>query len=83
MRSGDVVAARRYYQISASAGIAGAATAIARTYDPVYLQQIGVRGLQPNPEAAKRWYEKAIEEGDAEARTGLNQLRNVADKDRP
>jgi hypothetical protein len=77
VRSGDVIAARRFYQLAASAGRAGAASAIARTYDPIYLQRQGVHGLQGDPDAAKRWYEKAVAEGDTEAQIRLTQLQNA------
>lgn len=74
MQSGDVLAARRYYQVAASAGIAGGAKSVARTYDPIYLQEMGVRGVRGDPTAATRWYEKAIEDGDITAHASLNQL---------
>jgi TPR repeat protein len=69
MRQRDVIAARRFYEFAAAAGVAGAATAIARTYDPLYLQQVGVRGVQADPETALRWYKRARQEADTEART--------------
>jgi len=68
MRQRDVIAARRFYEFAASAGVAGAATAVARTYDPLYLQQVGVRGVQADTAAALRWYKRASEEGDPAAR---------------
>jgi hypothetical protein len=77
IRLGDVVAARQFYQLAASDGIAGAARAIALTYDPVYLQGLGVRGLKGDPDLAKRWYEKAVAEGDTEARIRLSRLQNA------
>jgi len=69
MEQRDVIAARRFYEFAASAGVPGAATAVARTYDPLYLQQVGVRGVQADAETALRWYTRAWEEGDPEART--------------
>jgi TPR repeat protein len=68
MRQRDVVAARRFYEFAASAGVAGAATAVARTYDPIYLQQVGVRGVKADAEAALRWYKRASAEGAPAAR---------------
>jgi hypothetical protein len=67
MRQRDVIAARRFYEFAASAGVAGAATAVARTYDPFYLRQVGVRGVQADVETASRWYKRASEEANAEA----------------
>jgi hypothetical protein len=69
MKQRDVIAARRLYEFAASAGVAGAATAVARTYDPLYLRQVGVRGVQGDAETALRWYKRAWQEADTEART--------------
>lgn len=74
MRSGDVIAARRFYEVAASAGIAGAATGIARTYDPSYLRHTAIRGVQGDAGMAKQWYQLAIEAGDEEASVALSQL---------
>ena len=75
MKAGDIVAARRFYEIAASSGIAGAATAIGRTYDPIYMKQVRVRGLLPNADIARQWYEKAAPE-DPTARFLLDRLSN-------
>lgn len=67
MRQGDVIAARRFYQIAAGAGMAEAATAVGRTFDPLYLTHIRVRGPLADAQRAKQWYEKAAKTGDMEA----------------
>jgi hypothetical protein len=67
MRQGDVVAARRFYQMAADAGMVQAATAIGRTFDPVYLRHIRVRGAFADAQRAKQWYENAAKAGDMEA----------------
>jgi hypothetical protein len=67
MRQGDVVAARRFYQMAADAGMVQAATAIGRTFDPFYLRHIRVRGAFADAERAKQWYENAAKSGDMEA----------------
>ena len=67
MRQGDVVAARRFYQMAADAGMAQAATAIGRTFDPFYLRHIRVRGAFADAQRAKQWYENAAKAGDIEA----------------
>ena len=71
---GDVISARRFYELAASNGLSQAATAVGRTYDPIFLRDMRVWGLRPDAEAAKRWYEKAINGGDAEARSRLERL---------
>jgi hypothetical protein len=63
----DVISARRFYELAASNGLAQAAAAVGRTYDPIFLQAKGVRGGLADAEAAKRWYQKAIDGGDVEA----------------
>jgi hypothetical protein len=68
MRQRDVIAARRFYEFAASGGVAGAAVAVAPSYDPLYLQQLGIRGVKPDTEAALRWYKRASTEGDPATR---------------
>ncbi|HEV2546406.1 MAG TPA: hypothetical protein VGU20_03655 [Stellaceae bacterium] len=75
LRVGDIVAARRFYEFAASAGVAEAATAVAQTYDPAYLKAAGVRGVKANAETARDWYEKAARQGDAHAAQRLQSLR--------
>jgi hypothetical protein len=67
MRQGDVVAARRFYEMAAGAGMVQAATALGRTFDPVYLLHARVRGAFADAERAKQWYENAAKAGDMEA----------------
>lgn len=77
MANGDVIAARRFYELAASYGSARAATAVGRTYDPIYLRALGVRGLPPEVDKARYWYERAQQQGDAEARSNLNRLLDI------
>jgi hypothetical protein len=77
LAAGDVISARQFYELAASNGLAHAATAVGRTYDPNFLQGKGVRGALADAEAAKRWYQKAIDGGDAEAPTRLDKLLKV------
>jgi TPR repeat protein len=71
---GDVISARHFYELAASHGLAQAAAAVGRTYDPIFLQAKGARGALADAEAAKRWYQKAIDGGDVEARVRLHKL---------
>jgi TPR repeat protein len=59
MKQRDVIAARRLYEFAASAGVSGAAAAVARSYDPLYLQQQGIRGVPADVATALRWYQRA------------------------
>ena len=66
-RLGDVSAARRFYSTAAQQGDPTAARSLGRLYDPVYLRQAALGGIDPNPELARYWYEQATVLGDAEA----------------
>jgi hypothetical protein len=74
LAAGDVISARQFYELAASNGFAHAATAVGQTYDPNFLQGKGVRGALADAEAAKQWYQKAIDGGDVEARMRLDKL---------
>jgi hypothetical protein len=74
LQQGDVISARQFYELAAAGGLARAATAVGRTYDPDFLQARGVRGALADMAEARRWYHKGIEGGDAEARLRLDML---------
>lgn len=56
---GDVSGARRYYTIAAEQGVAAAAQALGRLYDPAVLRGKVLGGIDPDPQAARRWYDLA------------------------
>jgi hypothetical protein len=72
--SGDVAAARLVLRRAADAGDAGAAMALAGTYDPANLAKLGVHGILPDLAKARSWYEKARTFGSAEAHQRLEML---------
>lgn len=72
--SGDVAAARLVLRRAAEAGNARAATTLAGTYDPAVLAKLGVRGIVPDIEMARTWYEKAKQFGSPEASRRLEAL---------
>jgi TPR repeat protein len=74
LAAGDVISARQFYELAATNGFAPAAAAVGQTYDPNFLQGKGVRGALADAQTAERWYEKAIDGGDAEARMRLDKL---------
>ncbi len=71
---GNIAAARLFYQRAAEAGLAQGALALAATYDPAELERIGARFVQPDPQAARKWYERARQLGAPEAEERLKQL---------
>lgn len=74
LQRGNVYAARKFFELAAEAGLAQSAVAVAGTYDPDELARLNVVGLQPDAEAARKWYEKARELGAAEATERLRRL---------
>jgi TPR repeat protein len=66
-RQGDVSGARRFYFSAAQQGYAAAARGLGRLYDPAYLKQTALGGIDPDPAIARRWYEQAVALGDTEA----------------
>ncbi|HEY0526196.1 MAG TPA: hypothetical protein VGD08_22575 [Stellaceae bacterium] len=73
--TGDIAAARLFYERAADGGSSRAATALGKTYDPAFLKQIGVRGGGADAAKAAEWYRRAGESGDAEATARLKALR--------
>ena len=74
--TGDLISARILFTRAANAGDAAAAVAIGATYDPVVLANRGVRGVAPDLEKARSWYERAKEMGSPEGRRRLEMLAN-------
>jgi hypothetical protein len=75
LSSGDFAAARLYYELAAEEGHGSAATAVGKTFDPRFLSDLGVLGSPGNPDKAILWYQRGIDEGDAEAIRRLSALR--------
>jgi hypothetical protein len=74
IQSGDVAAARLVLRRAADAGDAHAAMTLAETYDPAFLEKLGVHGFVPDLAMARIWYEKARAFGSAEAPRRLERL---------
>jgi hypothetical protein len=71
----DISAARKFYEYAANAGSARAAVALAETYDPGFINQLGTWGIRPNPVMAADWYGKAAALGNQVAVVRLKALR--------
>jgi len=72
--TGDIAAARLFYERAAEGGSALAMTAVGQTYDPIYLEQLRVRGVRGDAKRAADWYRKAIAAGDPQAEVRLKRL---------
>lgn len=77
LESGNVSVARQYYKRAADAGLAAGALKLAGTYDPVELDRIAAQGVVPQPEEARRWYERALALGAREAKERLARLATM------
>ncbi|WP_428492594.1 hypothetical protein [Rhodopila sp.] len=73
-RRGDISGARRFYATSARQGDATAALNLGRLYDPAYLKQTTLGGVDPDPELARFWYATAARLGDTGAAPLLEAL---------
>ena len=76
----DIGGAQLVFAHAASGGSAAAATGLAKTYDPRFLEKIGVRDAAPDPAIAAAWYRQAISLGDKEATDLLAQMGQSASR---
>lgn len=74
LAGGDFAAARLFYLQAVRIGSAKAATSVARTYDPLALDRLGVVGGRGEPDKAAEWYRKAADLGDTAALEPLKRL---------
>jgi TPR repeat protein len=64
---GNVSGARMFFALAAKAGSTRSMRALARTYDPVQLGKLRVLGMEPDIEAAQKWYQKTEREAPVKA----------------
>jgi hypothetical protein len=74
VKTGDLAGARLLLQRAADARHAGAAFALATTYDPIMLKQMPVLGVSGDVKLARQWYERARDLGIREATGRLEAL---------
>jgi hypothetical protein len=70
LSSGDIVSARAFFERAADAGDGQAAMRMAVTFDPAFLDRVGLRGVRGDPEQATFWYRRARELGGTEPDRG-------------
>lgn len=73
-KTGDLAGARLLLQRAAEAHDPVGTLALATTYDPNVLEELGVRGVAGDTATARAWYEKAREYGSREAPRRLELL---------
>jgi hypothetical protein len=74
LENGDIAGARLLLQRAAEAGDQTAAMALAASFDPVVMKDLGVRGVEADVEKARYWYGKASQFGSKEAPKRLESL---------
>ena len=74
LASGNIAAARDFFERAADAGLAAAAFRLGTTYDPVELRRQQLRGVIADSALARKWYERARELGAPEASDRLARL---------
>jgi hypothetical protein len=74
LATGDIAAARLFFQRAAEQGSGPAATEVGKTFDPLFLEQSHVRGIRGDAAAAAAWYRKAAAAGDPQGQTRLDRL---------
>jgi hypothetical protein len=78
LKERDIAAARLLYERAAMSGNARAAMLTGKTYDPLYFDEIGVRGIVADRAKAMEWYSAAAALGDREAVTRTEKLRSLS-----
>lgn len=56
---GYFAGARAYFKRAVEAGSGEAALALGATYDPQFIKEIGAHGIEPEPDEARLWYNRA------------------------
>jgi hypothetical protein len=74
LRSGDIASARVLLRRAANEGSAQAAFELGTTFDPVFLRQLHVYGIDPDEAQAHEWYLRASKLGSSEASRELKRL---------
>ena len=81
MKYSDAASARLFYKLAAANGSAAGAIAMGSTFDPIFLERGGVRGVKPEPKTALSWYRVAAELGDDAGKARSAQLLDMLRRD--
>ena len=72
--TGDIAAARLFFERAAEQGSGPAATEAGKTFDPLFLERSHARGIRGDADAAAAWYRKAAAAGDRQGQILLDRL---------
>ena len=74
LAAGDIASAREFFERAVESGDAAASYGMGKSYDPLFLRQVSMRGVAADPAKAAGWYRRAASAGNAEAAKRLAQL---------
>ena len=74
LKTGDLVSARQFFIKAHGMGLADGAFGAGQTYDPVVYSAMNVHGMEPDPDKAREWYDRAVADGHAGAADALEKL---------
>ena len=77
LRLGDVSAARRFFERAIALGDRDASTGLGKTYDPLFIAEIGSRGVAADVAMALQSYRSAAAIGNEEAQTRMGSLQHA------
>jgi hypothetical protein len=78
LAAGDIVPARRFFERALPGGDTEAALGLAKSYDPLFLRQLGAVGPVGNAATAMEWYRRAATAGNGEAQMRLERLERLS-----
>lgn len=74
LRLGDISAARRFFERAIALGDREASTDLGKTFDPLFITEIGARGVSGNVATALRSYRSAAASGNEDAKARMRSL---------
>ena len=74
LQQGGIAAARIIFEDLATSGSAAGALALARSYDPAFVSASAASAPAPNLAEARKWYERAAELGNPDAKRRLTEI---------
>ena len=75
LERGDIEGARRAYEQAWNGGSAAGAFGLARSYDPLVIRALSIRGASPDSDTAVTWYQRAADAGHAQAQDAIVRLK--------
>ncbi len=75
LERGDLEGARRAYETAWNSGSAAGAYGMARSYDPLVIRTLNVKGAAADADMAVAWYQRAASAGHAQAQDAIIRLK--------